>query len=134
MYPLSAYSLPNALSVNAFITSTSRSSTQALVRLKFVISPFSLHSRCSLKSIYHPIVLFPIVAISLKTFMLKKRLLCMTGMHVLSTKLMPVHLPNNANFKNMVIATKQRDMTSIKRLYEKVCGNKPFHKVCTHER
>lgn len=58
----------------------------------------------------------------------------MTGMHVLSTKLMPVHLPNNANFKNMVIATKQRDMTSIKRLYEKVCGNKPFHKVCTHER
>ena len=37
-------------------------------------------------------------------------------------------------FKNMVIATKQRDMTSIKRLYEKVCGNKPFYKVCTHER
>lgn len=29
-------------------------------------------------------------------------------------KLIHVHLPNNASFKNMVIATKQRDTTSIK--------------------
>lgn len=37
---------------------------------KFIISPFSLHSRCSLKPMYHPMVLLPFVAISLKTFML----------------------------------------------------------------
>ena len=47
-------------------------------------------------------------------------MLCITGMHVLSTKLIPVHLPNTANFKNIVIATKQRGIISIKRLYEKV--------------
>lgn len=77
---------------------------------------------------------FPSSGNILENYHAKKRLLCMTGMHVLSTKLMHVHLPNSANFKNMVIATKQRDMTSIKQLYEKVCGNKSFHKVCTHER
>ena len=69
---------------------------------------------------------FPSSGNILENYHAKKRLLCMTGMHV--------HLPNSANFKNMVIATKQRDMTSIKQLYEKVCGNKSFHKVCTHER
>ena len=37
--------------------------------------PFSLHSRCSLKPTYHPIVLLPLAAISLKTFMLNWRLL-----------------------------------------------------------
>ena len=40
-----------------------------------------------------------------------------------------MHLPNTANFKNIVIATKQRGITSIKRLYEKVLGNKSFHTV-----
>ena len=58
-------------------------------------------------------------------------MLCITGMHVLSTKLIPVHLPNTANFKNIVIATKQRGITSIKRLYEKVLGNKSFH-TCSY--
>ena len=45
-----------------------------------------------------------------------------------------VHLPNTANFKNIVIATKQRGITSIKRLYEKVLGNKSFHTVRTQYR
>lgn len=46
----------------------------------------------------------------------------------------PVRLPNTANFKNIVIATKQRGITSIKRLYEKVLGNKSFHTVRTQYR
>ena len=46
----------------------------------------------------------------------------MTGMHVLSTKLIPVHCPKQARFKNIVMATKHRGITSTNRLYEKVLG------------
>ncbi len=40
----------------------------------------------------------------------------MTGMQVLSTKLIPVHSPKHASRRNMVKATNDRGMTSTKRL------------------
>ena len=71
-------------------------------------------------------VLFPFTAKPLNTFMPYCRLLWMTEMHVLSTKLMPVHSPKQDRRRNMVSATKQRGITSMKRLYEKRFGNRSF--------
>ena len=67
-------------------------------------------------------------------FMLNSRLLCITGMQVLSTKLIPEHSPKQARRRNIVSATKQRGMISTKRLYEKRRGNRCFHCPHTHDR
>lgn len=134
IYPLSAYSLPNTLSVRVSMTDTSRSSTLARVRTKFTSSPFSLHRRCSLKPTYHPMVLLPLAVMPLNTFMLNSRLLCITGIQVLSIKLIPVHSPKQASLRNIVSATKQRGMTSTKRLYENRRGNRCLQCPHTHDR
>ena len=76
----------------------------------------------------------PLVAMPLNTFMPDSRLLFITGMQVLSTKLMPVHSPKQARRRNIVRATKQRGMISTKRLYEKRRGNRFFHCLHTHDR
>ena len=75
-------------------------------------------------------VLFPFTAKPLNTFMPYCRLLWMTGIHVLSTKLMP-HSPKQDRRRNMVCATKQRGITSRRRLYEKRFGNRSFQKSHT---
>ena len=79
---------------------------------------------------YHTMVLLPLAVMPLNTFMLNSRLLCITGMQVLSTKLMPVHFPKQARRRNITRATKQRGMTSTKRLYENRRVNRCRH--CPH--
>ena len=54
----------------------------------------------------------------LNTLFLVMRLLWHTGTHVLSTKLMPVHLPKQNNCRNSIISKHTRDSNSTKRLYE----------------
>ncbi len=79
-------------------------------------------------------VLLPLTAMPLNTFMLNSRLLCITGIQVLSTKLIPVHWPKQASLRNIVSATKQRGMISTKRLYENRRGNRCLHCPHTHDR
>ena len=79
-------------------------------------------------------VLLPLAAMPLNTFMLNSRLLCITGIQVLSTKLIPVHSPKQASLRNIVSATKQRGMISTKRLYENRRGNRCLHCPHTHDR
>ena len=79
-------------------------------------------------------VLFPLAARLLKTFMLRSLLLCTIGMHVLSAKLMLEHSSKQENLRNIVSATTQRGITFTKRVYENHLGNRCLPTPHTYDR
>ena len=91
-------------------------STFAGVKQKVSTSPFSLHSRCSLKPWNRPIIPFPFLESSSNTLLNILLMSCHTGIIVLSTKLMLVHFPKPWMRMKTIRSKNTRDMSSTKRL------------------
>ena len=105
MYPLLPISLPYINSMNALYSKGLRSSTSPGVIIKLRSSPFSLQIKCNLKPKNQPIKHIPLWAIPLKTLWICILWFLQTRSGVLSTKLMPVHLPSRTSLINKAKGT-----------------------------
>ena len=84
--------------------------------MKFSSSPFSLQMRCSLNPKNQPIEHLPLCAIPLNVLCIWMRWFLHTLSGVLSTKLMPVHLPSNTFLMNRARGMATSFSSSTKRL------------------
>ena len=116
IYPLSPTSFPYRNSINALCSSGFRSSTSPGVIMKLSSSPFSLQIRCSLNPKNQPMEHLPLCAIPLNVLCIWMRWFLHTLSGVLSTKLMPVHLPSNTFLMNRARGMATSFSSSTKRL------------------
>ena len=123
IYPLSPKSYPLMFLSNAPSFRGSLSSTPPVVNTKFRISPLSLIIRCNLNPKNQPKEHFPRLAKPSKVLWMWIRWLRHTRRGVLSTKLIPVHSPNNTCLIKTVSCRSTSFSNSTKRLYDTVLGN-----------
>lgn len=102
IYTLSAHSFPLMLFRKLPCINGSLSSMSAVVNMKLRISPLSLIIKCSSNPKNYPIEHFICVANPSNVLWIWILWLRHTRKGVESTKLMPVHVPNNTVLMNMV--------------------------------
>lgn len=116
IYPLSPTNLPYMNLMKGIYSNVRLSSTSPVVNIKFRSSPFSLQIRLSLKPKTHPMEHLPLAAIPLKTLCISILWLRHTLRGMLSTILIPVHLPSKIFLMKIVKGRDPFFSNSTKRL------------------
>ncbi len=116
MSPLSSNSFPYMRLANPPNTFCSFSLTLPPVITMAIISPISLHARCSLKPCHRPMLPLPSLAIFLNSLFVFRLRLWHTWFMVQSTNVKPIHLPKARRFSKNMRAKNTRLSSSTKRL------------------